>query len=322
MARHDAASLVQNSLEAVAGRNRQVRRITFIGMVGNLLLAGVKMAAGLLGGSQAVFADGVHSLSDLATDVAVLVGIRYWSAPPDEKHPHGHGRIETLVTVLIGLTLAAVAVGLGYEAVATVRSPHVQQPGWIAFWAAVLSIGVKEGLYRWTKAVARKVRSSALEANAWHHRSDALSSLPAAIAVAVAAVYPQWSFVDRIGALVVTLLILQAAWKITWPALEQLMDRGAPREQVEHIKEIVSATKGVMDLHAVRTRFLGQGYQVDLHVLVDPDITVREGHAISEKVRLRLLEFCRHIQDVVVHIEPYVQEELPEINQEQKNHSC
>jgi len=313
MANHDAGGLAGESLEALASRNREVRRITVIGMVGNLGLAAVKMTAGALAGSQAVFADGVHSISDLATDIAVLVGMRFWSAPPDEKHPHGHGRIETLVTVFIGVALAGVALGLGYEAIATVRSEELRQPGWIAFWAAVASIVSKEVLYRWTRAVARRVRSSALEANAWHHRSDAMSSIPAAAAVAVAAVYPQWSFVDRVGAIVVTLLILQAAWKITWPALEQLIDAGASREQVQRIDDIVRATRGVMDVHALRTRSLGQGYQVDLHVLVDPDITVREGHTISEKVRLRLLELCVHVQDVVVHIEPYVQEELPEL---------
>lgn len=317
MARHDAGYFGREGLAAVAGRNKDVRRVTVIGMIVNLALAGLKMTAGAMAGSQAVFADGVHSLSDLSTDLAVLVGMRFWSAPPDEKHPHGHGRIETLVTVFIGVALATVALGLGYEALNTVQSDTLAQPGWVAFWAALASIVIKEWLYRWTRAVGLKVRSSALEANAWHHRSDAMSSAPAAIAVAVAAVYPQWSFVDRVGAIVVSLLILQAAWKITWPALEQLMDKGASREKVLRIEEIVRATKGVMDVHAVRTRSLGQGYQVDLHVLVDPDITVREGHTISEKVRLRLLELCSEVRDVVVHIEPYVQEELPELGAQQ-----
>lgn len=311
MAGHNAKSLPQGGLEGIALRNNEVRRITFIGMVGNLGLAVFKMAAGYFGCSQAVLADGVHSLSDLATDLAVLVGVRYWSAPPDEQHPHGHGRIETLVTVGIGLCLAGVAVGLGYGALVSVRGEEVHQPSWVAFWAAVLSIVLKEGLYRWTMLVARRVRSSALQANAWHHRSDALSSAPAAVAVAVAAIYPQWSFVDRIGAIIVTLFILQAAWKITWPALEQLMDKGANSEKVREIKRIVLETHGVRDAHAVRTRSLGQGYEVDLHVLVDPEISVREGHTISEKVKLRLIELCRDIQDVVVHIEPYEPEESP-----------
>lgn len=301
---------INESLEAITERNRDVKKVTLWGMLANLLLAIFKMSAGSLACSQAVLADGVHSLSDLGTDIAVLVGMRFWSAPPDGDHPHGHGRIETLVTVGIGLALAAVAVGLGWEALGTVRNQEVAQPGWIAFWAAIISVITKEGLYHWTVRVARRTNSSALEGNAWHHRSDALSSLPAAAAVAVAAIWPEWSFVDRVGAIIVTLFILQAAWKITFPALQQLIDHGASEDQVRRIEEVAKATPGVMEVHAVRSRYLGQGLQVDLHVLVDPDLTVREGHAISEKVRLRLLELCRKVQDVVVHLEPYVQEEI------------
>ncbi len=291
-----------------------VRRVAWIGLWCNLGLAILKIVAGLTARSHAVVADGVHSLSDLVTDLAVIIGVRYWSAPPDNDHPHGHARIETLVTLSIGLVLAGVAVGLCYEALATVRDPDLAPPGWLAFWAAVLSLGIKEWLYRWTVVKAREANSPALEANAWHHRSDALSSLPAAAAVAVGAIYPEWSFVDRVGAAIVSLLILQAAWKIVWPALQQLVDRGAPEEQLRRITEIAQSTRGVMEVHAVRTRYLGRGLQVDLHVLVDPEITVREGHAISELVRLRLLELCRNVRDVVVHLEPYVQEELAPTN--------
>ncbi len=275
----------------------------------NLGLAAVKITAGIVASSQAVLADGVHSVSDLATDVAVVVGVRYWSAPPDAKHPYGHGRIETLVTVGIGLSLAVVALGLGYEAVASVHGSAVKQPGWLAFWAAMVSIVTKEWLYQWTVRVGRKVRSAAVEANAWHHRSDAMSSIPAAAAVAVAAFYPEWAFVDRLGSLVVSLFVLQAAWKITLPALEKLIDRGASEEQIQRIKKIVLSTPGVLDVHAVRSRYLGQELQVDLHVQVDPDISVRQGYAISEHVRRRMLELCHHVEDVVVHLEPYVGEE-------------
>ncbi len=289
---------------------RVVRRVAWVGLWCNLGLSILKVVTGVLANSQAVVADGVHSLSDLVTDLAVIIGVRFWSAPPDESHPHGHARIETLVTVSIGLILALVAVGLCYEALATVRSPEVAVPGWAAFFAALVSIVLKEWLFRWTAAKGREVSSPALEANAWHHRSDALSSVPAAVAVAVGAFYPEWAFIDRVGAVIVSLMILQAAWKITRPALDQLVDRGAPEEQVRRITEIAISTRGVLEVHKVRSRYLGQGLQVDLHVLVDPDITVREGHAISELVRVRLLELCRNVHDVVVHLEPYVQEEI------------
>ncbi len=300
-----AASLSEGNA-GFCSRNRTVARVTWVGLWLNLGLALLKIGAGIGAGSQAVLADGIHSLSDLVTDVVVLVGLRYWTAPPDERHPHGHGRIETLVTVFIGCALLAVALGLGYGALAGVRAEGLAAPGWVAFWAALLSLGAKEVLYRWTMVKARETGSAALKANAWHHRSDALSSLPAALAVAVAAVFPEWSFVDRVGAFVVCLFILQAGGKITWPALEQLIDRGATEEQIRRIEEVAMQTGGVQEVHAVRSRYLGQGLQVDLHVLVDPELTVREGHVIAEKVKVRLLELCGSVQDVVVHLEPYL----------------
>jgi len=283
----------------------QIRRVGWVGLVVNVVLSGLKLAAGILGRSQVVVADAVHSLSDGLTDVALLVGVRYWSKPADEEHPHGHQRIETVVTVVIALSLAGVAAVLAYRALATLRERHAGPPGWIAFAAAVLSIVTKEGLYRWTVAVGRRIRSSAVVANAWHHRSDALSSIPAALAVAGAALASSWWFLDHVGAVLVSMFILHAAWRIGWPALGQLVDTGASEKHRRQIEGLASGTEGVRAVHALRTRYIGSGMQVDLHILVDPGMTVRRGHDVSEAVKKRLLASDHNILDVIVHLEPY-----------------
>jgi cation diffusion facilitator family transporter len=282
----------------------QIRNVTLVGAAVNIMLAALKGVLGWLGGSQAVVADAVHSLSDLATDVAVLVGAHYWSAPADEDHPHGHGRIETLVTAFIGLSLAGAAVLIAWHGIATLRQPDIMPPTWIALLAALISIVVKEGLYRWTVAVGRRARSSAVVANAWHHRSDAYSSIPAAIAVAVAAIWPELAFVDHLGAAVVAIFIFRAGWGILEPALGSLVDRAAPQQMREQIERIAMQVSGVQAVHGVRTRYTGMAIQVDMHVLVNGDLTVRDGHEIAEAVKRRLIEDEPDVVDVVVHLEP------------------
>jgi len=283
----------------------QVRRVTGIGLAVNLILSALKFVGGVVGSSQAVVADAVHSLSDSVTDVAILVGVRYWSKPPDAEHPHGHRRIETLITTVIGVLLAGVALGLVFNAIVTLRDRHGGPPGWIAFAAAVISIVSKEILYRWTVRTGRRIKSTAVIANAWHHRSDGLSSIPVAAAVAGAALSPTWSFLDHVGALLVSLFILQASWRIAKPALGQLIDTGASDEERDEIEAIALAVDGVKLVHAIRTRYIGSGVQVDLHVKVDADMTVREGHDISELVKQRLITDGPEVVDVVVHLEPY-----------------
>ncbi|MBN1809442.1 MAG: cation transporter [Planctomycetes bacterium] len=285
-------------------RSARIKRVTLIGLAVNLLLSAIKLAAGILGGSQAVIADSVHSLSDSSTDVAILVGVRFWTAPADERHPHGHGRIEYIITLLIAAVLAAVAAGLAYNAYSSLYERHDTPPSWVAFAAAVASIAVKEILYRWTVATGRRIKSSAVIANAWHHRSDALSSLPAAIAVAVAVLRPDLYFIDHVGAAVVSLFILQAAWKIARPVLGRLADAGASPEELQAITDIASSVQGVDTVHAVRTRYIGAGLGVDLHIHVDGALSVRRGHEISEIVTKRLIDDGPDVLDVVVHIEP------------------
>lgn len=283
---------------------RQIRRITWIGLFANLLLSGLKFLVGVLGSSQAVIADAVHSLSDMSTDFAVIFGVKFWSAPPDEDHPYGHKRMEALVTTSIGIVLALVAFGLVRNALNSIQGVQSQQTGWVALAGPLVSIVVKEVLYRRTMTIGTQAKSSAVIANAWHHRSDALSSIPALIAVVASALKPAWGFVDHIGALIVSLFILKVSWDIISPALAELTDHGASKNEQDEIRQIALGVGGVETVHAIRTRRFGSQLHVDLHVLVDPEMSVRRGHDISTQVKRELLFKGPNVLDVVVHLEP------------------
>lgn len=284
--------------------DRRVRSAGWIGLILNLVLSAAKLAAGLVGRSQAVVADAVHSLSDAVTDVAIIAGVRFWSRPADDRHPHGHRRIETIVTAMIGAVLAAIAIGLGWEAVRALGRP-VAVPRGLALGAALLSIVVKEWLFRWTRAVGRRADSPALIANAWHHRTDALSSIPAALAVGVAMIDPRLAVVDRVGALVVCAIILYAAWRIMMPAVAQLADTAAPEEDRQRLEQLAVGVDGVLSAHALRTRYVGSKLAVDLHVEVDARLSVGEGYRIGQRVRRELIDRGPRVSDVLVQIEPY-----------------
>lgn len=284
---------------------KQVKKITYYGIMVNLCLAALKLIVGYLGASQAVIADAIHSLSDMFTDFAVIFGVKFWSAPPDEKHPYGHRRIEALVTIAIGITLVSVAIGLGYKAIVTIRDVHIKQVGWVAILGPLLSIIFKEILYRMTVRVGVRVKSTAVIANAWHHRSDAMSSLPALVAVAASVINPGWAFVDHIGALIISIFILKVSWDILSPSLSELIDRGASIREQEAIKKLASGVTGVKEVHAIRTRKFSSSLHVDLHILVEPEISVRSGHEISEQVKKILIDQGPEVLDVIVHLEPY-----------------
>ncbi|TFG90562.1 MAG: cation transporter, partial [Syntrophobacterales bacterium] len=268
----------------------QIKRVTWIGLFINIALAALKFIVGFLGASQAVIADAVHSLSDMVTDFSVVLGVRYWSAPPDEDHPYGHRKIEAIITVLIGAALVIVALGLGYKALSSIREVHIRQTAWIAITGPVLSIILKEILYRWTVIVGTRVKSTAVIANAWHHRSDALSSVPAVIAVTASTMNPDWAFIDHVGALIISVFILKVSWDIMSPSLSELADRGASLKDCDQIEKIAMDVDGVRGVHAIRTRKCGESLFVDLHVVVDPEISVRAGHNISEDVKEELLK--------------------------------
>ena len=281
----------------------RVRYAGWVGLLVNLGLGAFKLAAGWLGHSQAVMADAIHSLTDTATDIAVILGVRYWSALADEGHPYGHRRLETLVTIVIGFVVAAAAIGIGWDAIRSFGQP-THPPTSVALIAALISIVVKEGLYQWTARVARRAGSAALKANAWHHRTDALSSVPVAAAVAVAIFDHRLAVVDQIGALVVSIFVLHAAIRIVRPALDQLIDAGAPRSQRQALERLALEVDGVLAAHALRTRYVGSELAVDLHVEVEPTLTVAEGFAIASRVKHELRERGPGVADVMVQIEP------------------
>ncbi len=301
----DADFAAQKAANAAA-----VRRVTWLGSGVNLLLVMLKLAAGIWGHSQVLIADAVHSLSDLVTDAAVLLGSRFWSEPADETHPYGHAKIETLVTIFIGAALLLVGGGLVWNAVTTLaadlRGAKTTAPTWPALVAALISIVVKEYLYRVTVQVGVRTKSSAVMANAWHHRSDALSSIPAAIAVACCLVLGgEYAFLDPVGTVVVACMIIYAAWKIMQPEFGALLDAGAPQQQCEKIRACVLGFDEVRGLHKLRTRRIGpSGFAVDLHVQVAPGMTVETAHRLSHRIQHALLTAGEEIVDVFVHIEP------------------
>ena len=286
---------------------RAVRRVTLAGMAVNVALSALKAAVGVFAGSQALVADAVHSFSDLVTDFAVLLGVRYWTAPADVEHPYGHGKIQAVVAAAIGVALAGVAFGIGRTAslrlLEVAGGGEAPVPGAFAFWIAVVSVVAKEALFRRTLAVAKMFRSSALEANAWHHRSDAISSVPVALALAVSYFAPSFSWMDSAGALVVALFILNAAWNIVRPAIEELTDAEMPGKS-EEVAKIALGVAGVNGCHLVRTRRYGGVFHADLHVQVARCLTIGEGHAIGHEVRDAVRSAGIGVSDAVVHVEP------------------
>jgi cation diffusion facilitator family transporter len=281
-----------------------IRKVTWTGLGANLFLAAGKFAAGYWGKSQALIADAVHSLTDTVTDVAVIVGSHFWARPPDRCHPYGHRRLETLITVFIGAMLAAAGISIGWDALTHLQQDSGHRPGWIAAATAAVSIVSKEVLYRWTAAAGRRLKSSALAANAWHHRTDAISSIPVLVAVGGSILFPDWSFLDGLGAVVVSLFILQAAFRIIWPGVRELIDSGAPEAIQNDIDRIAGGIDGVLQVHDIRTRYISSSIQVDLHIVVEGSLSVRQGHSIADAVQHRLIEDLPDIIDVVIHVDP------------------
>lgn len=294
-------------------RGREISRVTWVGFWINLALGLFKIGAGYSGNSRAVLADGFHTLSDLVTDLAVLVGVRFWMAPPDERHPYGYKRLESLISFGIGLLLALVGAGLVWDAASALgHKAAAPAGGFLALFAALTSVLVKEILFRWTRRKARAAKSDALEANAWHHRSDALSSLPVALAVGLAMLSPALAFVDLVGALLVAAFILHAAWKICRGAAHALVDGGCGAEAGARLLAFTRSLDGVRDVHDLRTRCVGQGLQVDMHICVDPELTVLQGNRIAHNVEdalysLRAAEAIGlEVVDAVIHIDPWL----------------
>ena len=295
-----------------------ILRVTWVGFWINIVLSVFKIAAGILGNSRAVVADGVHSLSDLVTDTVLLVCARFWMAPPDHSHPYGHRRLESLVSLGIGALLGIVGIGIAWDAIGRIGRQEDKHVGSLLALFAVLSTVIsKEILYRWTVKKARELKSEALEANAWHHRSDALSSLPVCVTVAVVMWFPAWAVLDLIGAIVVAGFILYAAWKICRGAARVLMDGGADEAVQCKITEYAMRTPGIKAIHGLRTRFVGQGLQIDLHACIDATLTVGQSSEIAHALEdaLQTADAATYIGvevfDVLVHIDPWYPEQEP-----------
>lgn len=286
------------------------RRITHLSIWINVVLTGLKLAAGVFGRSQALIADAVHSLSDFATDVAVLIGLRFTSKPKDADHAYGHGKYETIVAAVIGLALAFVGVRIADTAIqrifhATHGDPLVQ-PSALAFWAAILSIAVKEWLYRATMKVARATGSAALAANAWHHRSDAYSSIATAAGVGAAAFLgDKWLILDPIAALFVSIFLLKIAWRIVREQLGELTDQSLAPEICDEILALARGIPGIQQPHNLRTRMVGRHPVIDLHVRLRADLPLREAHEIATALERALRERFGKETIANLHLEPY-----------------
>ncbi len=285
---------------------KTIRKTTVIGAVINLLLTVIKITIGLLSGSMALVADGVHSLSDLATDAAIWIGVQYWSAPPDKTHPYGHGRYETMVNLLIAGVLGLAGTGIGWRAVFAIFSGAPQSnPQWSVFYVALISVAVKEALFRWTLARNRTICSSALATNAWHHRSDALSSLPVAAAVIGEFIYPDFHYYDEIAAIAVTIMLLRATWQLAKPSVYELFEAAPDLQLNARISNIAADIDNIVNVHSVRCRKLGGQILVDMHMDINPNMTVYDSHKLTLELHARIITEIPEITETLIHVEPY-----------------
>lgn len=290
-------------------RKRNIYRVTWVGFAVNLLLAVGKLAAGLLGRSGAMVADAVHSFSDLATDVVVLAFARVSTKPRDEGHDYGHGKFETLATILISLALAAVGAGIlvsGIRAVLTVVEGGVlPRPGAVALIAAGVSIVAKELLYRYTVRIGRAVDSPSVVANAWHHRSDALSSLGTLVGIACAYFLGQkWRIADPVAALLVAVLIFKIALDMIRKGLDEMLERSLPESTEQEILRIVTSDPQIRSPHNLRTRRIGSAIAIDVHVRVDGGMSVARSHELTVGIERRLRERFGSQTMISIHVEP------------------
>ena len=290
-------------------REKQIYRVTLVGSAGNVLLTIVKFIAGVLGHSSAMVADAVHSLSDLVTDIVVIVFVGISARPQDESHDYGHGKFETLATLLISLALVAAAIGIivsgAVKFAAWLGGEELTSPGALALWVALLSIVVKEVMFRYTAYKGRKLSSPALTANAWHHRSDALSSIGAAIGIGGAVLLGgRWAVLDPLASIVVGTMLLEVAWKILRPSMGELTDASLPEETEGEILSIIHSCPGVSEPHNLRTRRIGNRVAIEAHIRLDGNLTLSEAHDRTSEIEHRLKERFGSDALITLHMEP------------------
>ena len=280
-----------------------------VGGAVNVVLLLFKFVAGIVGHSAAMVADAVHSLSDFVTDVIVLVFVHISGKPKDKSHDYGHGKFETLAMTVIGLALLVVAVGIVYSGMTKIidwaNGTDLEAPGMLALWAALLSIVLKEGVYRYSMVKARELNSQAVEANAWHHRSDALSSLGTAIGIGGAIFLGhRWTVLDPIASVVVGMFIVKVAIDLLRRGIGDLMEQSLPDAVEEEMLQMVGAIPGVVEPHNLRTRRIGNHYAIELHIRMDGDISLRESHDKASEVEDMLRNRYGEDTHVAVHVEP------------------
>lgn len=290
-------------------REKGIYHVTLVGSVVNLMLVLGKFAAGILGRSAAMLADAVHSLSDFVTDIIVLVFVKISSKPKDHDHKYGHGKFETLATLMIGFILLVAGGMIAYNGVkdiiATIKGATLESPGVIAFWAAVASMVFKEVLYRYTIVKGKKLKSEVLIANAWHHRSDAFSSIGTALGLGGAVFLGQkWAILDPIAAVVVSIFIIHTAIHLMKPALEELMEKSLPQETEDEIINIINSFDEVGELHNLYTRKIGYCCAIEFHIRMDGSVTLEESHKNITQIEARLRDHFGPDTHVMIHMEP------------------
>ena len=302
--------LIAQLRDAAPERYAIIRRVTLVGAGVDLILALAKIGGGFAAQSQSLVADGIHSLSDLVTDLLVLLAAKLARAKPDADHPYGHERIETAATVGLGAVLILIGAGIAFDALWRLFHPEeLQIPAWWAMAIAAVSVAFKEGVYHYTIRAARRFRSKLLEANAWHARSDAASSI--VVIVGVGGSLAGLTYLDAIAAVAVSWMIGKMGYRLARQSVQELIDTGLDPVQVESIRTALMRIDGVRDLHMLRTRQMGPKSLVDVHILLDdPKLSVSEGHQISETARAELIREFHDIEDVTVHIDPEDDEEI------------
>jgi cation diffusion facilitator family transporter len=290
-------------------RNKEIYKVTIVGGAVNVLLLLFKFVAGIVGHSAAMVADAVHSLSDFVTDIIVLVFVHISGKPKDKSHDYGHAKYETLAMTIIGAALLAVAIGIEYSGLTQIilwaQGGNLAAPGMLALWAALLSIALKEAVYHYSMAKARQLNSQAVEANAWHHRSDALSSIGTAIGIGGAIFLGQrWTVLDPIASIIVGMFILKVSVDLLRNGVGDLMEQSLPDAIENEILQLAASVPGVAEPHDLRTRRLGNHYAIELHILMDGDITLREAHNKADEVEAILRQHYGPDTHIAVHVEP------------------
>lgn len=281
---------------------KKATKVSIITVIINTVLAIFKVIAGILGKSSAMIADGIHTFSDIATTVVVIIGLKISNKDADEKHPYGHEKFEPEISKIVSLLLAGTGVFLAYNAIQILLSGNLDTPKPIALYAALTSIAVKEAMYWYTIITARKVKSIAMEADAWHHRSDAISSVGTLIGIAGARM--GFKFLDPVAGIIVSLILIKVGVEFYLKATDQLVDQSADDKVIEQIKEVATSIEGVKKIHDLKTRKFGNKIYVDIEIQVDKRITVEEGHHIADLVHDSIEETIEDVKHCMIHVEP------------------